>query len=545
MRFFRRVRADQYMWDGIHRVQLAVLGLSFCPFYSNGFSYLILSKYPYVQSIPFPKNHIIKQTIDIKCRIQQTIDINERKIYTTNMKMEEKILQGIICKIQKKALFFRKMAGILAGLMIFEGIVYVSDWMLVSGDEWTRDLWHHYYEDTGKIDNIYLGSSHVFCDLDPTILDQLSGQYNFNLATPLQPLNASYYLLREADRINKLSHVYLELYYDCSYSDEQLLNYNRNWSNTDYMRFSLNKVSYGLAVGGSEHYINALFPFTRYRTSLGDWNQIKKNVERKRSEERKNYQYKVTHSDGNGIDTYEKQGAGKSTRKYKNSKKLIQQDRILTNYFMGKRNREYLCNIIKYCKEREIPITLFVSPIYDLRLISTVDYDDYTLAIREFAAEQGVPFYDFNLVKEEYLPIQDGKNFRDSQHLNQYGAEKFTRFFYQVVNGEEADNEKYFCDSYEERLRKSTPAVLGIYEEQLEEQLEEPPENRTLWVASNRGMEMEYQITLTPDGKRRRQIQDFQDNMKFQVPAEEHGICTIAARVKETPVEMRTMSVRY
>ena len=79
----------------------------------------------------------------------------------------------------------------------------------------------------------------------------------------------------------------------------------------------------------------------------------------------------------------------------------------------------------------------------------------------------------------------------------------------------------------------------------MEEQLEEPPENRTLWVASNRGMEMEYQITLTPDGKRRRQIQDFQDNMKFQVPAEEHGICTIAARVKETPVEMRTMSVRY
>ena len=131
-----------------------------------------------------------------------------------------------------------------------------------------------------------------------------------------------------------------------------------------------------------------------------------------------------------------------------------------------------------------------------------MDYDDYTTALRAFAEEQGVPFYDFNLAREEYLPIQDGKYFRDSGHLNQYGAEKFTPFFYQVVSGEEAENKKYFCDSYEERLRESAPAVYGIYVEKVEE----GDRSRRLCVASNRDTGMEYRIILTPDGKRRRQI---------------------------------------
>lgn len=457
------------------------------------------------------------------------------------MKKREKILQGIIYKMQKGNLFFRIMPGILAGLLIFGEITHILDQMLVREDEWMRIMWHHFYEDAGKIDNIYIGSSHVYCDLDPAILDQLNGQYNFNLTTPSQRLNGCYYLLKEADRTNKLSHVYLELYYEGNYNDTELLNYKCNWRNTDFMKPSLNKAAYWFAIGGPDQYINALLPFSRYRTSLGDWNRIKTNMERKEQEEYKNYQYERVYEDGNGRDIYERQGGYKSTREYKDSEKLRKQYEILTDYSIGERNEEYCHKMVKYCKEKGIPITLFISPIYDLQLVSTVDYDDYTAAIRAFAAEEGVPFYDFNLIKEEYLPIQDGKYFFDSGHLNQYGREKYTPFFYHVVSGEEADNEKYFCNSYEERLRESAPALYGVYEELSEE----GDENRTLWAASSRGAEMEYRITLTPDGKRRRQIQDFQSNMAFQVPLEEHGVCTIAARVKETPTEMRTMSVRY
>ncbi len=463
------------------------------------------------------------------------------------MKIKEIILQGIISNIQKRNRGFRTIAGLLAGLTIVWGITHALNYMYVNveSDAWERILWHHFYEDKGKIDNIYLGSSHVFCDLDPTLLDQLSGQYNFNLASSSQRLNGSYYLLREADRTNSLSHVCLEMYYDNVYSDAGLLEYELNWKNLDYMKPSINKAAYWLAVGGADQYINAMLPFSRYRASLGEWGQIETNMERKGQEAYKNYQFVQSYGDRNGKEVYERQGVSRSARIYKDSLKLLKQDKILTEYSLGKKNEEYCRKIIEYCKEREIPITLFCSPIYDLQLLSTMNYDDYTLAIRAFAAEQEVPFYDFNLVKEVYLPIQDGKYFRDSHHLNQFGAEKFTRFFYQVINGEETDNEKYFCDSYEERLKESKPAVFGIYEEQSEELLEERSGNRTFWIASNLGEEMEYRIVLKPDGKRRRQIQDFQKNMTFQVSAHEHGICTIAARVKDVPVEMQTMSIRY
>lgn len=480
--------------------------------------------------------------------VQQTIDIENAQIYTMNMKMKEKILQGIIFKVQKKGYVFRTIAGLLSGLLVFGGITHLLNLMYVKddADTWDRILWHDFYEEQGKIDNIYIGSSHVFYNIKPQILDRLNGENNFNLSSPTQPLNTSYYLLKEAERTNRLSHVYLEMYYGCVIDDTKLQQYTRQWMHIDYMKPSLNRVAYRMAVGEPDQYINSVFPFTRYRVYLGDWDQIKETLEWKAQEEYKNYCLEKEYMEGtgqkiNGRETYGKQGYRKSTRTYNDRRKYYNQNVILTDYTMGNKNEAYCIHIIEYCKEKEIPITLFISPICNLQLISTVDYDDYTSAIRALAEQQGVPFYDFNLVKEEYLPIQDGKYFSDSHHLNQDGAEKFTPFFYQIVSGAEVDNEIYFYNSYEEKLREVAPSVYGVYEELPEEE----SRNRTLRIASNRGSEMEYRIVLQPDGKKRRRIQDFQENMTFRVPHDEHGICTIAARVKENPVDMRTMSIRY
>lgn len=35
----------------------------------------------------------------------------------------------------------------------------------VREDDWSRIMLHHFYEDNGEIDNLYLGSSHVFFHL--------------------------------------------------------------------------------------------------------------------------------------------------------------------------------------------------------------------------------------------------------------------------------------------------------------------------------------------------------------------------------------------
>lgn len=91
-------------------------------------------------------------------------------------------------------------------MVIFYMVSAALDYIYVSDSAWERILWHNFYKDDGKIDNIYLGSSHVYCDINPMQLDDMNGQFNFNLSSGAQRLNGSYYLLKEADKNNSLSH---------------------------------------------------------------------------------------------------------------------------------------------------------------------------------------------------------------------------------------------------------------------------------------------------------------------------------------------------
>lgn len=435
-------------------------------------------------------------------------------------------------------MFVKRIAGLLAGLFIFMVITHILNEMYVDaeGMTWYRILWHHYYEDAGKIDSLYLGSSHVYSDIDPSVLDRLSGKYNFNMATPLQRVNGSYYLLREAARKNELRHVYLEMNYECIIDDSVLPDCKRNWCNTDYMKPSINKAAYILAIGGADEYVDILLPFIRYRVSLGDWEYIKTELEIKGQEDYRDYRYAADSGE-----TYEPKGFRTSTRVYGDSRKIFSQQHILSGYSLEKRNESYCRQIIEYCQKKEIPITLFVSPINDLQLISTLAYDDYRTEIKELASEYGVPFYDFNLARAEYLPIWDGKYFRDAGHLNQDGAELFTPFFYQVVSGDEADNKTYFYDSYAEKLNKLPPEIYGLYFREAGD----GEERKTMWIASNRDEGMEYRIILTPSEGEQYMVQDFSENKEFSVPTDEKGICTIVMRMAETPDEVQTIEINY
>lgn len=452
----------------------------------------------------------------------------------------------IFCyELQKRKIFGQRAAGILISFGIFIGITCGLNRMYVDvdADNWYRFLWHYFYKDQGKIDNLYLGSSHVYCDVDPQILDGLSGKYNFNLATPAQRLNGSYYLLREAGRKNELSHVYLEMYYGCNLGDEGLLEYRRNWANTDHIKLSANKIAYLLSTGGIDQYINALFPFSRYRICLGDWEYVRDQLAERKQDDYRKYRYEEVNADERMV--CERQGFQRSTRVYKDSQKIREQGDILEGYSMGERNEQYIRMIIEYCNERKIPITLFTSPINDLQLISVVDYDDYVIEVKRLAAEYGIPFYDFNLAKEEYLPLQDSKNYRDIEHLNETGANLFTTFFYEVVTGKEADNEKYFYGSYEEKLRNLSPTVYGIYYNNSEQFDGGETIGRTMWIASNRDSGMEYQIVMAPNEGDEYIVQSFAENMMFQVPLEEHGRCKIVARVKGSLSETQALEINY
>lgn len=451
----------------------------------------------------------------------------------------------------------KRIAGIIAGIFIFTFIVCVLNYMYVGGtDEEERILWHSFYEDEGKIDNLYLGSSHVYFDIDPYQLDRLNGQYNFNLSTPGQLMNGSYYLLREADRCNRLSHVYVELYYYYNVynvkdnfdgdreSIEKYLSFN--WENTDYMRLSFNKLQYMTTMADIEKYPDIFLGFTRYREHIDDWNYVREIMKRKRSSEYLNYQYRINYDDDENIyDEYFPKGRVYTSKELSPEQRRIMQDWILEGNPMAETSELYLRKVITYCQEKDIPITLFISPIYELLLISTEHYDSYLEQVRGIAAEYGLDVYDFNLVGGEYLPIQEPVYFRDAGHLNSKGAELFTDFFYKVVSGDTEENRKYFYDSYEEKLAHAEPEVYGIYCR------DEPEEDgevqyRSMYLASNRAEGMEYRIVMTPKSdKEQYLIQDFSENRAFRADISERGTCTITYRMQDAPDVWKTIEITY
>lgn len=449
----------------------------------------------------------------------------------------------------------RKIAGGLIALALFTGIVCGLDYLYLAprDQEWERVLWHHFYEDKGKIDNLYIGSSHVYLGINPYILDELNGQYNFNLASTAQPINGTYYLLREAERNNEIKHVYVDLFYNelvvnnfDSGSETIDTEMYRNWQNTDYMRWSINKLSYMLSISGPEKYTDIFLPFSRYRKYINDSYYIQTNIERKREEEYLAYEYHRDFDDGNGYDEYQIQGYHESTRKFLEIQRLYPQYRILGENPIGVKSEKYLRKIIEYCQKEDIPVTLFVIPMDNLQLISTEGYDNYVEQVNGIAAEYDVPFYDFNLAKEEYLPIQCGEYFRDVGHLNDTGAKIFTPFFSEVVSGDKTQNERYFYHSYAEKLQAEEPAIYGIYCRDVEATDEGSGQLRNMWIASNREDGMEYRIKLTPDEGEPQMVQDFDANKKFTVSMEGgHGICTITARMQDSREEVQTMEVWY
>ncbi len=69
------------------------------------------------------------------------------------------------------------------------------------------------YADAGKIDTLFLGSSHCYRSVDPNAVDAALGTYSFNAGSSQQLPDGSYYMLREAAAQNQLKTVYLEMFY--------------------------------------------------------------------------------------------------------------------------------------------------------------------------------------------------------------------------------------------------------------------------------------------------------------------------------------------
>ncbi len=345
--------------------------------------------------------------------------------------------------------------------------LYVDD-----TDEFARYMLHELYEEDDNIDRLYLGSSHVFCGIDPLILDHINGENNFNLSTGTQQLITSYYLLKEADKKHEIDRVYLDLYYNCTAAglgnlhDYQSIPYS--WIVLHQMKPSINKLSYMLNLSNPEYYYLTFLAFTRYKEKLFDLDYVSTVVNAKQSEIWKNYEYRhVARVDDR---EYVMQNGEKGFRIYHGTPEYggfyrTDQEAPLSENPITPESLEYLQKIVEYCKEHEIALTWIGCPISDYQLVRNGAYDNFVRQVSELAKEYDIPYYDFNLCRREYLDLSRKEYWADMGHLNTEGADVFTQFLGDFLLAEEAGEDTYrecFYDSYKEKIRDSQEAIYGL-----------------------------------------------------------------------------------
>lgn len=363
----------------------------------------------------------------------------------------------------------KRIVGIVALFLLLIGEERVLEYLLINdGGTFERLMMHDFYENTENIDNLYLGSSHVYCDLNPAVLDEINGKNNFNLSTSAQPLIASYYLLIEADKKNDLACVYLDLWNGLLVDEhgswkepEELLT---SWQVLDQMKFSTNKLNWMLDSTDYQHVYLSLLPSVRYKNRLLDFDYLAGQLHNKTESDYLCY---------NDFEGYRQKGYRYTEQKLEDLYRTTSVEVLVGSHELLADAKEYLVKIIEYCDKKDINLRLCANPVSNWNLCLEANYDQYLMQIRELVSQYDLEYYDFNLCKEEYLDINEGIYWYDNNHLNAYGAEIYSNVFgtfFEKLEKGEIQSSDYFYDSYQEKLDNIEERVFGVIVEEMDDE---------------------------------------------------------------------------
>lgn len=345
----------------------------------------------------------------------------------------------------------RKIAAVLLFLLLTVALLGAADFLLVDDvHSYTRVMLQELYAQAGQIDTLFLGSSHCYRSVDPAAVDEALGTHSFNAGSSQQLPDGSYYMLREAADQDPLKTVYLEMFYT---------GYNQSASRdvplacyllTDYMRWdSPYRYQYLWEMGGLAAFADLVFPARHSVASPGQMLQL--------------WRAKLT--DGYDLGNYAYVTYPEEGEAYRGNG-FVYTEGVAKDGFATLRDVDpaaplsefgwyNLRRITEFCRERGIRLVLFTAPLPSAYVANTANYQSYVDAVGEFAARNGLDYWDFSLYcgDEELKHIGAGE-FSDAHHLNGAGAELFTAALCDVIARDAAgeDVTALFCPTVEEKL---------------------------------------------------------------------------------------------
>ncbi|MCD7726042.1 MAG: hypothetical protein LUI12_10935 [Clostridiales bacterium] len=421
----------------------------------------------------------------------------------------------------------------LGGLNVFRYIV--TD----DVSSYTRIMMHQMYEPESDIDILFVGSSHVYRSLVPDIADDIFDSYTFNAGTSSQYMDGSYAIMEEALENNDVSHIYLELYYGVAIGEKykERTQLTSTYIIADYMRNPINRTIYLLNASSKEYYVNSFIVARRNWEKLLDINSISAIIKKKNSAAYKNYQYT---RDENAVEYYVDRG-------FVANDSVMAENKVFFSAAYGEISLsnisdDYLNSlesIVNLCERKNVDLTFFMAPMPESTIVGKGNYDAYSSYIKELATSWNIEFYDFNYCKAEYFDSSNYNLFKDEDHLNTTGAEKFTEVFSMFFSGE-ISYEDLFYESLAEKMKNEQEKIYGIAGlKQINNEI------NSGYIISNRENGIEYQITISPDEGDEYILQNFSENNILELPVNTTGIVKIEAREAESGTIFQVIEAAY
>lgn len=270
---------------------------------------------------------------------------------------------------------------------------------------------------SGKLDTVILGDSFPLYAVQPQVLDRALGCHSFNASSASQHLDNTYYLLLDYINTEKIKSVYFGIdYYNFLEESEE---HDVSSNQIVYKRLTDPKVksAYLKKYYKTDETWDWLFP---QKISTEDYPDIIKNLKVKLSYE---YRHYLPYSESSVI---------LGTGTYYFDKGYIRTDLCNDSYDegsfdmknMSEKNIKYFDSILKLCKDNNIDLKLFQTPIKTGRLKAIKNYALFTDMINSEAKKYGYSYTDYNFHPDREK-MSDDLCFVNAAHLNYKGSLMF------------------------------------------------------------------------------------------------------------------------
>jgi len=296
----------------------------------------------------------------------------------------------------------------------------------------TKQRMEEFYEQPqNSIDTVFIGSSHSYCAFDPQLIDGYLNTSSWQLGTPSQHPDTSYYLLREVFNYQSPKIVVMELYWDVL--DDEFESKQAD-SLFEVLKNDQLKEDYIANVFPTGDKVKHSLPAIRYQQDYFAYeaSNMEKKIEEKYGVEKKDAEKP------NGVEYYQGRGyvycditMPQSEYDKTNQFKYIDGK----DWDFNSTQKKYVEKIIDLCKDNEAQLIFVTAPVANVSMDFIQNYSKVNQKVSKFAEENGVAYIDYNIVNAEENLLTN-ENFRDDAHLNHSGVKVVDKHFAQWVKKE-------------------------------------------------------------------------------------------------------------